>query len=32
MSDTTLCAQLKLKGVTDVYVCGIAYDVCVGEF
>ncbi|XP_070498924.1 nicotinamidase isoform X1 [Chironomus tepperi] len=30
MSDTTLCAQLKLKSVTDVYVCGIAYDVCVG--
>lgn len=31
MSDTTLCAQLKQKGVTDVYTCGIAYDVCVGE-
>lgn len=32
MSDTTLCAQLKNKGVTDVYTCGIAYDVCVGEY
>lgn len=32
MSDTTLCGQLKQKGVTDIYVCGLAYDVCVGEF
>lgn len=31
LSDTTLCGQLKLKGVTDIYVCGLAYDVCVGE-
>ncbi|CAO1390218.1 unnamed protein product [Diamesa hyperborea] len=30
LSDTTLCGQLKLKGVTDIYVCGLAYDVCVG--
>lgn len=30
MSETTLNAQLKLKGVTDIYVCGLAYDVCVG--
>lgn len=29
LSETTLNAQLKSKGVTDVYVCGIAYDVCV---
>jgi nicotinamidase-related amidase len=31
MSDTSLCGQLKQKGITDVYVCGLAYDVCVGK-
>ncbi|XP_061519558.1 uncharacterized protein LOC1281742 isoform X2 [Anopheles gambiae] len=31
LSDTTLCAQLRLKGSTDIYVCGLAYDVCVGK-
>lgn len=30
MSETTLSAQLKMKGITDIYVCGLAYDVCVG--
>lgn len=30
MAETTLNAQLKLKGITDIYVCGLAYDVCVG--
>lgn len=30
MSETTLNAQLKAKGVSDIYVCGLAYDVCVG--
>lgn len=30
LSDTTLNAQLKLKGTSDIYVCGLAYDVCVG--
>lgn len=30
LSDTTLNAQLKMKGATDIYVCGLAYDVCVG--
>lgn len=29
MSETTLNAFLKEKEVTDVYVCGLAYDVCV---
>lgn len=29
MSDTSLNAQLKMKGTSDVYVCGLAYDVCV---
>jgi nicotinamidase-related amidase len=31
MSDTSLCGQLKQKTITDIYVCGLAYDVCVGE-
>lgn len=30
MSDTTLNAQLMMKGTSDIYVCGLAYDVCVG--
>lgn len=30
VSETTLNAQLRAKGITDVYVCGLAYDVCVG--
>lgn len=29
LSETTLNAQLKSKGISDVYVCGLAYDVCV---
>lgn len=32
LSDTSLNSQLKQKGITDVYVCGLAYDVCVGKF
>lgn len=32
LSDTSLCSLLKQKGISDVYVCGLAYDVCVGEF
>lgn len=28
-SETTLNAQLKSNGITDIYVCGVAYDVCV---
>lgn len=32
LSDTSLCAQLKQKGITDIYVCGLAYDVCVGQY
>lgn len=31
LSDTSLIAQLKARGVTDVFVCGIAYDICVGK-
>lgn len=30
MSDTTMNAQLKMKGASDIYICGLAYDVCVG--
>lgn len=32
MERTTLDDQLQGKGVTDIYVCGLAYDVCVGKF
>ncbi|XP_066150729.1 nicotinamidase-like [Euwallacea fornicatus] len=30
LTDTKMEAQLKSRNITDVYVCGIAYDVCVG--
>ncbi|KAL1514174.1 hypothetical protein ABEB36_003473 [Hypothenemus hampei] len=30
LTDTKMDAQLKMRNITDVYVCGIAYDVCVG--
>lgn len=29
LSETTLNAQLKSRGISDVYVCGLAYDICV---
>lgn len=29
---TTLNEELQKRGVTDVFVCGVAYDVCVGEW
>lgn len=31
-SQTDLVKILSKHKVTDVYVCGVAYDVCVGEF
>lgn len=31
LTDTKLAAQLKMRNITDVYVCGVAYDVCVGK-
>ncbi|CAL8117369.1 unnamed protein product [Orchesella dallaii] len=31
LSKTALDTELMNKGVTDVFVCGIAYDVCVGK-
>ena len=30
LSETTLHAELQARGITDVYVCGLAYDFCVG--
>lgn len=30
MMETSLSSQLQEKGVTDIYICGLAYDVCVG--
>ena len=31
LSHTEMEEFLRSNGVTDTYVCGIAYDVCVGE-
>ena len=31
LSHTDMEEFLRNRGVTDVFVCGIAYDVCVGE-
>lgn len=31
LTQTTLVAQLEERGVTDIYTCGLAYDVCVGK-
>ena len=31
-SQTELLSELTKAGVTDVYVCGLAYDVCVGKW
>lgn len=30
LTQTTLVSQLAQKNATDIYVCGLAYDVCVG--
>ncbi|KAG8034631.1 hypothetical protein G9C98_007707 [Cotesia typhae] len=30
LTTTTLSSQLQDKGATDIYICGLAYDVCVG--
>lgn len=32
LTDTKLAAQLRMRNITDVYVCGVAYDVCVGRY
>ncbi|CAK1594191.1 unnamed protein product [Parnassius mnemosyne] len=30
LTDTNLSLQLRNRGATDIYICGLAYDVCVG--
>lgn len=30
LTETTLSTQLRMRGATDIYICGLAYDVCVG--
>lgn len=30
LTETTLSSQLQKIGTTDIYICGLAYDVCVG--
>lgn len=32
MSHTVLHESLQKRGITDVFICGIAYDVCVGKW
>ena len=31
LSQTELLQKLTKHGITDVYVCGLAYDICVGK-
>lgn len=31
LSQTAMQEELQRRNVTDVYVCGLAYDICVGE-
>ncbi|KAL5012845.1 hypothetical protein ScPMuIL_011396 [Solemya velum] len=31
LSQTELAQELSKRGVTDVYLCGLAYDICVGS-
>jgi nicotinamidase-related amidase len=31
LTDTSLISQLRLRNATDIYICGLAYDVCVGK-
>ncbi|XP_076302184.1 nicotinamidase-like [Lasioglossum baleicum] len=30
LMETSLSSQLQERGATDIYICGLAYDVCVG--
>lgn len=32
LTDTSLSSQLRLRNATDIYICGLAYDVCVGVY
>jgi Amidases related to nicotinamidase len=31
LTETSLVSQLQEKNTTDIYICGLAYDVCVGK-
>lgn len=31
LTDTSLSTQLRMRHATDIYICGLAYDVCVGK-
>ncbi|PSN56584.1 hypothetical protein C0J52_01556 [Blattella germanica] len=31
LTETTLVSQLQARNATDIYICGLAYDVCVGK-
>jgi exosome complex component RRP4 len=31
LTETSLVSQLQEKNATDIYICGLAYDVCVGK-
>lgn len=32
VSQTPMYVKLRERKITDLYVCGIAYDICVGEY
>jgi hypothetical protein len=32
LTETSLVSQLQERNATDIYICGLAYDVCVGKF
>lgn len=32
LNETELHSQLQAENITDLYICGLAYDVCVGKF
>ena len=31
LAKTDLCRELEKRHVTDVFICGLAYDICVGK-
>ncbi len=31
LKETELHAELQTEGITDLYMCGLAYDICVGK-
>lgn len=32
LTKTSLSTQLRERNITDIYICGLAYDVCVGKY